>query len=993
MPPKAKAKIDDDETIKNSIHDTPEFKKNLKVQAASDSRHDLGTDFTQIYNKDGISRIGTPHNEFEATKGVGWDIVDTVIETPIDIPKDTVPPQSVFDTIRDDIPPIIINFSKFEYKLTTMNINDKTKALTLFNFINGPENTDTDEVCLIMDATMGPFQKILEKVEANDVEGSKKTVYLVVNREAVSDPAGKPNEKDAAFNDKNNKKRNVTVRIALDATDDKVTYPKWIDPRENYQSDFFSDFNLELTPVKYGVSKSVMLTFSGKDYTDQSTIETSAAGKLANSKNTMMKLLKRIGTFIAPLKAIITGKDKKREGGTEQNHKDLQDYFVALQKKRSGDTLIALSFFDTSRIYNSNKENFTFKEKRRFVLTHDTFNTLPICLTNGADVIYTGETTVYKFERTKEKTDFIKAFFDTHIKTAANRSEMLKLLEEQLTQYIKKRDEILAEIQQALENFKESLNVEGTGQGQKSKGYFGAAQIDKIKKSISKCLQSFFKLCLFRSLYMPTVSTNKLITDINQLKSKKYETMDKDDIKKIETIKEQYYVKRSKVQEYTDDFKHFNTSYKNNLVYKEIETFNTVLQGNGMINFGAKENKFTFGASSVIHHYLLPTDGTDRFIQILDICYKNPNISRLEKNKAPMKEVLSFFISFTPLLAEEEGVGYTQEENEGKEEEKEEGNNEGKGDGFSFCADDQTKVEKQTSSVLTSRLLDAAHGEIGTVTDTNKDHGDQSVASPSCVVPYHEGIRSRIESFATSLMSTIKSQLQRENYAEGKAVGGALSGALSQEKALLELQSFLLLNYMVEMSVYFKGEYDDPNIDIYGQNIPMAGKLFLHAMKHSLDPRSILFFFMKMSYYANDKASFEKDYTNTLKGNTSLYFLPCIFENIIYNAFGPDFLEEFQQFSLTYFPKILRTPKLKALVPTIPDMTNPKWESVEGEMKTKIRQVTKNINEVFLHVPVRCENQTLVKEKRLKVRGGYRKTKKSGGRRNRNKTRRGSYKK
>ena len=989
MASKPKAKVDDDETIKNNIHNIPEFIQNLKVQAASDSRHDLGTDFTQIYNKDGITRIGTPHNEFEATKGVGWDIVDTVIETPINIPKDTVPLPSVFDTIRDDIPPIIINFSKFEYKLTTININDKTKALTLFNFINGPE--DTDEVCLIMDATMGPFQKILEKVEANDVEGSKKTVYLVVNREAVSDPAGKPNEKDAAFNDKNNKKRNVEVRIALDATDQKVTYPKWIDPRENYQSDFFSDFNLELTPVKYGVSKSVMLTFSGKDYTDQSTIETSAAGKLANSKNTMMKLLKRIGTFIAPLKAIITGKDKKRQGGTEQNHKDLQDYFVALQKKRSGDTLIALSFFDTSRIYNSNKENFTFKEKRRFVLTHDTFNTLPICLTNGADVIYTGETTVYKFERTKEKTDFIKAFFDTHIKTPANRSVMIKLLEEQLTQYIETRDKILTEIQEALNTFEEDLKVEGKGQGLKSKGYFGTVQIEKIKKSISKCLQSFFKLCLFRSLYMPTVSTNKLITDINQLKSKKYEKMDKDDIKKIETIKEQYYVKRSKDQEYANNFQHFNTSYKNNLVYKEIETFNTVLQGNGMINFGAKENKFTFGASSVIHHYLQPTDGTDRFIEILDMCYKNPNISRLEKNKAPMKEVLSFFISFTPLLAEEESV-VDKQEDEGKEDEEGEEQKE-KEDGFSFCEDDKAKVEKQTSSVLTSRLLDAAHGEIGTVTDTNKGHGDQSVASPSCVVPYHEGIRSRIESFATSLMSTIKSQLQRENYVEGKAVGGALFSGLSQEKALLELQSFLLLNYMVEMSVYFKGEYDDPSIDIYGQNIPMAGKLFLHAMKHSLDPRSIVFFFMKMSYYANDKASFEKDYTNTLKGNTSLYFLPCIFENIIYNAFGPDFLEEFQQFSLTYFPKILRTPKLKALVPTIPDMTNPKWESVEEEMKTKIRQVTKNINEVFLHVPVQCENQKIVKEKRLKVKGGYRKTQKLGGRRNRNKTRRGSHKK
>jgi hypothetical protein len=74
-------------------------------------------------------------------------------------------------------------------------------------------------------------------------------------------------------------------------------------------------------------------------------------------------------------------------------------------------------------------------------------------------------------------------------------------------------------------------------------------------------------------------------------------------------------------------------------------------------------------------------------------------------------------------------------------------------------------------------------------------------------------------------------------------------------------------------------------------------------------------------------------------------------------------------------------------------MTNPKWESVEEEIKMKIRQVTKNINEVFLHGPAQAENQTLIKQKRLKVRGGYRKTMKSGGRRNRNKTRRGSYKK
>lgn len=946
---------EDDETIKNRIHPNKEFHKNLKVQAASDSRHDLGSNFTKIYNVQGISRIGTPDNEFRDTKGVGWDIVHSVIKTDINIPDDTPPEPNetgkiVYDTIREDIEPIIINFSGFEYKLTTINVNENTKASTLFNFINGPEEDNT-ELCLIMDATMGPFQKILEKKELTDNAANKKTVYLVVNREAVSDPAGKPNEKDSAFSEKSNKERDIKVWIALDVSEEKVTYPKWIDERENYRSDFFSDFNLELTPVKYGVSKSVMLTFSGKDYADESTIETSASGKLANSKNAMMKLLERIGRFMAPLKAIVDARSK--QGGTEQNHKDLQDYFVALQKKRSGDTLIALSFFDTSRLYNANKENFTFNEKRRFILTHDTFNTLPISLTNGADVIYTGATTIYKFERVKEKTDFTKGFFETYIKNKANRNTMMELLRRQQTQYLAKKSEILTEIQTALDTFQNFVTTtEGAMTGARKMGWFDAAQIDRLQLNINSCLQCFFKMCLFRSLYMPTVSVNGLLESIRKLKNKDYPPLKTENNRKIEILKEQYNIQRLKENEYENNFKQFDNSYKKNLVYNEIGKFTTILSGNGLISFGMKINKFTFGASPIIHNFLQPSDGTERFIELLGKCYENPKIARLEKNKAPMKEILSFFIRFTPLLDEEK-----EDDEEGKE----------------------------TSGVRTDNLLTAAHEEVGSVEAVD---GVQSVASPSCVIPYHEGIRERVEETANKLMGEIEAIAKRDKEEEDAATMG---GSRSTDKANLELQSFLLLNYMIEMNVYFKGEYNDPNIDIYGQTIPMAGKLFLHAMKHSLDPRSLLFFFMKMSYHADNKASFEKEYKETLKGNTSLYFLPCIIENILYNAFGPDFLEAFQTFSLTYFPIILKTPKLKALVPTIPEMTNPKWESVEEEMKAKIRQVTKNIKEMYLYPTEEVKAQMIVKERSLvAAKGGYKTTKKSG-RSRRSNTRRRRY--
>lgn len=932
----AAAASKDDEQIKNSIHMEPDYLQFLKIQAATDAKHDLGIAFTNIYKEkkhNGIPVIGTPHDPFEATKGTGWDIVNLILETEISIPDDTPPPKDQFDIPRKDIPPIITKFSNFEYELTTMNINDATKPSTLFDFLK--DNDDQTELCLIVDATTGSFQKIFAKMEKEEVKSGKRHVYYIVNRETISDPAGKPNEKDADFNEKRNKNREIELHIALDTTTEKVCYPKWIDPRMNYRSDFFSDFTLELTPVKYGVTKSVILTFSGTNYKDESTIETSASGKLANSKNAMIKLLKRVYDKIGTLYQIFDAKtDRKKIAIGKNEDTDLKDYFVGLQKKRSGDTLIALSFFDTSRTYNGNSQTFTFNEKPRFVLTHDTFNTLPVSLANGGDVIYTGADTVYKFKRVKERTDFTKAFFDTYMKKKESRDEMTSALKSQTSRYLEKLSAIKKEIKDALDNLENYLKRDEARQERFKSTTFVISELEELKNRISASLQLFFKLALFRSIYMMPVSILKFLSEVDELsKIQEYDTSLKN---RVDRIKEIYYSQRPKDTEYSTGFPQFDKSYINNIVYKEIKTFETILSGNSFVNFGKKANKFTFGASPIIHNYLFMTDGTQRFTDILQTIADSPYISggRAEKNKAPMKEILSTFINLTPLNSEDE------------------------------------------TSVKTEDLLSAAHGEIG-VTEVSSEV--QAVSSVSCVIPYHEGIRQRIIATAETLITEIK------NIFDSNKKSG---GARIDEKKVLELSSFILFNYMIEMNVYFEGEYNDPNIDVYGQVIPMTGKLLLYAMSFSRDPMCLLLFFMRMVYYADNKSSFEQNY----KGG---YFLPSIFETILSNAFGPEFLESFQEFSLNYFPKVLKHPRLRSLVPPMLEMANPKWELIENNMKMKIIQITGNLHELSL-APVstvspgkRVRNWEINDREEIAAIGGrYKKTRKFSKRTTKAKSRR-----
>jgi hypothetical protein len=325
------AAVEDDEQIKSRIHGVEEFQQLSKVQAATDSKHDLGTDFTTIYTA--TQNIGTPQENYDAKlQDQGWKVVNQIIQNGVNgvnINDLTLGTENFVPVSHGTIK---INYNNFQYDLTTMNIEyDESKKMenaeALYKFI-----TEEKEICLILDATTGDFQKIflnaIEKETSSISPSEKKKIYYIVNRETISDPAGKPNETDPDFRTgagTKNEKRDIEITVALDVSEDKVIYPRWThpnNPRTDFHSDFFSNFDVELTPVKYGPSKIVMLVFTGEDYSNTSVIETSAAGKLTNSVNAMKNVLKKMANKIQEYGAKIRGKLK-----TKDDPNTINDYF------------------------------------------------------------------------------------------------------------------------------------------------------------------------------------------------------------------------------------------------------------------------------------------------------------------------------------------------------------------------------------------------------------------------------------------------------------------------------------------------------------------------------------------------------------------------------------------------------------------------------------------------------------------------------------------
>jgi hypothetical protein len=70
-----------------------------------------------------------------------------------------------------------MNHTGFRYTLRTMNINESTPSLTLYNFITN-NRAGVNELSLILDATTGSFMKVLQAdIKRGEPAKTDKTIY------------------------------------------------------------------------------------------------------------------------------------------------------------------------------------------------------------------------------------------------------------------------------------------------------------------------------------------------------------------------------------------------------------------------------------------------------------------------------------------------------------------------------------------------------------------------------------------------------------------------------------------------------------------------------------------------------------------------------------------------------------------------------------------------------------------------------------------------
>lgn len=959
---------ENDEQIKERVHALVGFQNILKTQAVTDARHDLETSFTSIYNE--LKHIGAPNDAYGAPLlGSGWDVVKSSIDltasavTAAAIPSSWRP--TTLNTPRQIERPIVMNHTGFRYTLRTMNINETTPSLTLYNFITN-NRAGVNELSLILDATTGSFMKVLQAdIKRGEPAKTDKTIYILVNRETISDPAGKPNESDPTYNEKNNKSRHINLFITPEISTDKVIYSSWSE-RTDYHSDFFSNFHLILEPVIKDEHdyKSVLLTFVDRDYKNKTKIETTASGKLANSRNAMKAILDKIYEHIAELKvlpAFLSREGSKDSKPVARNRKEktnrieeLQDYFVALQKKRSGDALIALSYFDKSRTYQYKSKTFTFNDKPlRFVLTHDTFNTLPVGLINGVNLIYTGaeqdgQQTIYIFEREGEETDFLELFYNNYLQTKTEGDKIIDLLKKNKMDFDGKEKEIVDELNEKIKEVEDtyapilSIFQSLLDLGKRiTTSSVDPGKLVELQKTIRETLELFYKLALYRSVYKTEYIQGEFDALIKKCSTVRYTALEDTLKSKLERLKNIYYKEKDKVKEFRDDEKDtkFEDSLEENLVYKGIRHFDILAQRttNYGIIFGTKTNKFTFGMCPVIlHHLSSETDkaSIDNFITILNRIHKDSRLVR-DPERSPMKDILTFFLT-----------------------------------------------KQSADQDATTDILEAITHEVVPTNDEQKVRL-QNIAAPNCVVPYHSSLVRSFSSIMSTMLGTIETKLEEEKGRKDQA-GGQHS---IDETDTTQLYYYLLLNFSVEMNVYFTDK-----TDIYAENLPMAGALLLNAMKFSDDPISIVLFFIRMSYYNQYSEHFSEVYKHFLE-NKYLVFLPSIFNSVLYTSFGKKFVDHFNEVSLELYPKIMKKPHLKALMYSLSKMKNPTWAHTEAGVTTKLYQFNSALHKLrsksksrvhaHVHTPIKMAPS-------VKAHGGsaYKKTKKLRRSQRRRRTRR-----
>lgn len=212
------------------------------------------------------------------------------------------------------------------YRTEGDEIQYALSSLNLFKAITG--DASEPKLYFMIDAANVSLHKAL----IHDKGSGEKELVYIETRERVNDPAD--NRRMDKYVDESRDSK-IRMKILEDVYANRINYPAMAATSTDTAALFNSIFSLSLEAkasgkTKEGLSSSI-LTF--KRTTGQALKTITIQNGAAENENTVNSLYKRLVAFF-----------KGSVGATA-----LEDYFIALQQKRSGDWLQVLSTFDTSR--------------------------------------------------------------------------------------------------------------------------------------------------------------------------------------------------------------------------------------------------------------------------------------------------------------------------------------------------------------------------------------------------------------------------------------------------------------------------------------------------------------------------------------------------------------------------------------------------------------------------------------------------------------------
>lgn len=813
-------------------HTDKVYKRILKRGAATDSKHDLEEAFTNIYTYAGFKRIGAPEDVEESKEDLfptGWRVIESVIEETEHLPT----------TWTTDIPEVgntktienIRTKSGFNYTLKMIRISKDTTPETLYDFI-----TDQPDLYFINDATTGPFNEVLRQKKAGgDINRS---ITHIVNREAISDPSGKPNENESMFKRQNQTDRVIKESVALEdptapANKQTVVYSAW-DKRPDsedapvpYEYDFFSRLDVSLSPVEYSGYKATTLTFQGMDSVDSERIETSAAGKKTNSRSAMIEYLKKIYESISA--SIRTEERKKKEF----------DYFASLQKKRSGDSLMTLSYYDMNRVYKSNNgETFTFKTKmNRYLLSHDTFNTVPNSLTNGADIVYLGaeidgSQVVYVFNRDGGKGDLTEVFFEWAKK---NINTIEGMFTEQKPIFTEKETEYTASINTKIDEINEYLNAfpKDTGISITDK-----TQVNTYFKGL---LKELFKYSVFINIFKTDFSTAALSIITSE---ETYAGCTEVQKTNIIDLKNRYYAQLSKDPMYKNIATKFEAPLEKNATVSQINKFEILEFGSARIRNAFVTSRYVIGSIPEL------SKGIKKFaakvLSIFDSIDKNEKLTGAANQN--FKTTWEFFL--------------------------------------------QQKGSAPTEDNLPSADILSSVNENITGSDVVRvyNSGGGITAASKYSIPFCSIIRMRAQKRTEeAILALIELSENAANPVKTIQAGGD-----PNETSDTVIYAFVLQN-LVES---FENYYSEEDLDNYGEALPLVGQLVLLFIKNAAGLADFFDTLIRILKYSDEK--FEEEFGHSITGGKSLSYVVPGIERLVDETFGTEILTKLQDLAKTH---------------------------------------------------------------------------------------------